>query len=627
MAQNINRYKADLRDFRFLLFEQFELDELLGKAPFEDWDRDNVEMILDEVYKWVTEVLGPINGPGDREGCHFDGTKVTAPKGYKEAWASLYEAGWRSLGKSPDHDGQGAPFALVALVDELQSGANPAFNMYPGLTDGVSEVITHCGTDAQKKKYLPSLCDGTWSGTMCLTEPQAGSDVGANKTRATPIGDGLYKIQGTKIFISAGDHDLTDNIIHLVLARTEDAPSGTKGLSLFMVPRDKLDGSGSNDVAVGSIEHKMGINGSSTCVLNFGENDDCVGELVGTEEQQGIKQMFRMMNIARIGVGIQGLATASAAYLSALEYAKERKQGPSIKAWKDPEAPKVAIINHPDVRRMLIDMKSRVEGIRALAVKLAIHTDHERMLAGKDDAKAAYHKGQVDLLVPLLKAYGSDQAFQVCATAIQTFGGAGYLKDHPVEQACRDSKIYSIYEGTNHIQALDLVGRKLGYKGGVNLQAYVKDVFNLRPGTPRASCAGAGGRGPGERGRDPQRQRHALPRLVPERQDGDGAAGGQPLPRDDGRDHRRLAVARAGVAGVRQARVAARGRRRPFVLRGQEVRRDLLRAERAAGRRPQGRAAGQGRSQRGRHPRRSAGDRLSYFAIASRAAFSGTASR
>ena len=476
MAQNINRYKADLRDFRFLLFEQFGLDDLLGEAPFEDWDRDNVEMILDEVHKWVTEVLGPINGSGDREGCHFDGTKVTAPAGYKEAWASLYEAGWRSLGKSPEHDGQGAPFALVALVDELQSGANPAFNMYPGLTDGVSEVITHCGTDAQKKKYLPSLCDGRWSGTMCLTEPQAGSDVGANKTKATPIGDGLYKIQGTKIFISAGDHDLTENIIHLVLARTEDAPAGTKGLSLFMVPRDKLDGSGSNDVSVGSIEHKMGINGSSTCVLNFGENDDCVGEIVGTEEQQGIKQMFRMMNIARIGVGIQGLATASSAYLAALEYAKERKQGPSIKAWKDPEAPKVAIINHPDVRRMLIDMKSRVEGIRALAVKLAIHTDRERVLAGKDDAKAAYHKGQVDLLVPLLKAYGSDQAFQICATAIQTFGGAGYLKDHPVEQACRDSKIYSIYEGTNHIQALDLVGRKLGYKGGVNLQAYIKDV-------------------------------------------------------------------------------------------------------------------------------------------------------
>lgn len=476
MSQAINRYQADLRDFRFLLFEQFGLDELLGKAPFADWGRDDIEMVLGEVYKWVCDVLGPLNASGDKSGCTFTDGRVKTPEGFKAAWDSLYEAGWRSLGKTAAQDGQDAPFALVALVDELQSGANPAFNMYPGLTDGVAEVVNHFCTDAQKKKYLPGLCAGSYGGTMCLTEPQAGSDVGANKTRATPLGDGMYKIQGTKIFISAGDQDLTDNILHLVLARTEDAPEGTKGLSLFIVPRDKLDGSGSNDVSVGSIEHKMGINASATCVLNFGENDGCVGELVGTEEQQGIKQMFRMMNFARIGVGIQGLAVASAAYLSALEYAKERKQGPSIKEWKNPEAPKVAIIEHPDVRRMLIDMKAKVEGLRALAVKLAMHTDQERALKGKDDDKARYHKGQVDLLVPLLKAYGSDQAFEVCATAIQTFGGAGYLRDHPVEQACRDSKIFSIYEGTNHIQALDLVGRKLGYKGGVNLQAYVKDV-------------------------------------------------------------------------------------------------------------------------------------------------------
>lgn len=476
MSQAINRYKADLRDFRFLLFEQFDLDELLGKAPFEDWGRDDVEMVLGEVYKWVCDVIGPINGSGDVAGCTLVDGKVKTPEGFKAAWDSLYDAGWRSLGKPAEQDGQGAPFALVALVDELQSGANPAFNMYPGLTDGVAEVIAHFSTDEQKARYLPGLGSGTYGGTMCLTEPQAGSDVGANKTKATPIGDGFYKIQGTKIFISAGDQDLTDNILHLVLARTDDAPAGTKGLSLFIVPRDKLDGSGSNDVSVGSIEHKMGINASATCVLNFGENDDCVGELVGTEEQVGIKQMFRMMNFARIGVGIQGLGVASAAFLAALDYAKERKQGPNIKEWKNSQAPKVPIIQHPDVRRMLLDMKSKVEGLRALAVKLAMHTDQERTLRGKDDDKANYHKGQVDLLVPLLKAYGSDQAFEICATAIQTFGGAGYLRDHPVEQACRDSKIFSIYEGTNHIQALDLVGRKLGYKGGVNFQAFVQDV-------------------------------------------------------------------------------------------------------------------------------------------------------
>ncbi len=262
--------------------------------------------------------------------------------------------------------------------------------------------------------------------------------------------------------------------MHLVLARTDDAPPGTRGLSLFIVARDKPDGT-SNDVSVASIEAKMGIKASSTCVLNFGDDDNCVGELVGGEEQKGISQMFHMMNFARIGVGIQGLSVASSAYLNAVEYAKERKQGSSIKQWKDAAAPRVAIIDHADVRRMLLDMKARVEGIRALVVKLTMHIDRVRALGG-NDVEAAYHQGQVDLLVPLLKAYGSDQSFQICATAIQVYGGAGYLKDNPVEQYCRDSKIFSIYEGTNHIQALDLVGRKLGQKGGANVQAFAKDV-------------------------------------------------------------------------------------------------------------------------------------------------------
>jgi alkylation response protein AidB-like acyl-CoA dehydrogenase len=475
VAQPINRYKADLRDMRFLLFEQFGIEDLLGKEPFAEWGREEVEMVLDEMYKWVTEVTGPLNQVGDKQGCTLADGKVTTPEGFKAAWKSLYEAGWRLLGKPVEHGGQGAPFTVHALADEMQSGANTAFNMYPGLTDGVAEVIAAFGTDEQKKTYLHRLFDGSFGGTMCLTEPQAGSDVGASTTKATPIGDGKYKIEGTKIFISAGDHDLTENIIHLVLARTEDAPAGTKGLSLFIVPRDKLDG-GSNDVTTGGLEHKMGINGSATAVLNFGDDGNCVGELLGTEEQVGMKMMFRMMNFARIGVGIQGLAVAASAYQNARDYALERKQGPHISEWKDASAPKVAIIEHPDVRRMLLEMKSKVDGIRALAVKLTMHLDHVHALAGKDDEKAGYHQGQVDLLVPLLKAYGSDQAFQICATAIQVFGGAGYLKDHPVEQYARDAKIFSIYEGTNHIQALDLVGRKLGYRGGVNFQALVKDV-------------------------------------------------------------------------------------------------------------------------------------------------------
>jgi len=475
MAQPINRYKADLRDIRFLLFEQFHLGELLGAEPFRDWGADDVNMVLDEAYRWVTEVTGPLNRTGDVQGCRLEDGKVRTPDGFPAAWKSLYEAGWRGLAKSPEHGGQGAPYALVAMVDELQSGANPAFNMYPGLTDGVFEVIAAFGTAEQKQRYLHGLSSGDYSGTMCLTEPQAGSDVGAATTRAIRDGD-RYRIVGTKIFISAGDHDMSKNVLHLVLARTDDAPTGTKGLSLFVVPRDRLDGSGSNDVSVGSIEHKMGINGSSTCVLNFGENDACYGDLVGTEEQQGMRQMFKMMNIARIGVGLQGLAVASAAYLSALEYARERKQGPNVADWKDPEAPKVPIIQHPDVRRMLLDMKAKVEGIRALAVKLSMHTDRARIAAGKDDEAAAYHQGQVDLLVPLLKAYATDRAYEIAGTAIQVFGGAGFLKDHPVEQCARDAKIFSIYEGTNHIQALDLVARKLGQKGGANLRGFLGDI-------------------------------------------------------------------------------------------------------------------------------------------------------
>jgi alkylation response protein AidB-like acyl-CoA dehydrogenase len=313
---------------------------------------------------------------------------------------------------------------------------------------------------------------------MCLTEAQAGSDVGAAATRATPLGGGTYAIDGTKIFISSGDHDLAENIIHLVLARTPDAPAGTKGLSLFIVPRDRLDGSGSNDVVTQSIEHKMGINGSATAVLRFGESGKCIGELVGTEERRGMAQMFKMMNLARIGVGIQGLAVAGAAYLAALEYAGQRVQGPSIKSWKDPNAPKVPIIQHPNIRRLLLDMKSRVEGIRGLIVKLATHLDRAAALrtTGGDAAAIEYHDGQVDLLVPVVKAYASEQGFQVTVNAIQVFGGAGYVKDHPVEQYCRDAKIVSIYEGTTHIQALDLVGRKLGQRGGANLTAFVADT-------------------------------------------------------------------------------------------------------------------------------------------------------
>ena len=315
---------------------------------------------------------------------------------------------------------------------------------------------------------------------MCLTEPHAGSDVGAAKTEAVKNPDGTYRIRGTKIFISGGDHDLTENIVHLVLARIAGAPPGTKGLSLFIVPKRRIlpdDSSGEpNDVQVSSIEHKMGINGSATCVLQFGENDRCVGELVGGQENVGMSQMFHMMNGARIGVALQGLAIASSAYLNALDYAKERKQGAHVTHFKDPTAPKVPIILHPDIRRMLLEMKSKVEGVRALILKLALHRDKFTAMESVDGAAAAYHRGQVDLLVPIVKAYATDQAFRICELAIQTYGGAGFIKDHPVEQYCRDSKIFSIYEGTNHIQALDLVSRKLGQGGGANFRAFLAEI-------------------------------------------------------------------------------------------------------------------------------------------------------
>jgi alkylation response protein AidB-like acyl-CoA dehydrogenase len=480
--QTINRYKADLREFQFLVFEQFKLGELLGKAPYEAWGEEEVKTSLTECYRFAREVLGPLNVVGDIQGCKLENGQVITPTGFKDAWKRLYEAGWKSIGVPPDLGGAGAPRTLQVLVEEMLSGANAAFNMYPGLAYGAAEVIEQFGTADQKHKFAEHMFNGKWGGTMCLTEPHAGTDVGSAKTTASRNADGSYTVRGTKIFISGGDHDLAENVIHLVLARVDGAPAGTKGLTLFIVPKLAIKDDGSvgeaNDVAVGALEHKMGINGSATCVLNFGDNGKCIGWPVGGEEKlnQGMPQMFKLMNAARISVGVQGVAVASSAYLNALDYAKDRKQGASITHWKDATAPRVPIIEHADVRRMLLDMKAKVEGIRALAVKLTMHQDQVYVYQGKDEAKSAYHQGQVDLLVPLVKAYGSDQGFRVCETAIQTYGGAGYTRDYPVEQYCRDAKIFSIYEGTNHIQAMDLVGRKLGQAGGANLQAFLGDI-------------------------------------------------------------------------------------------------------------------------------------------------------
>ncbi len=474
---NQNYYKANLRDVQFLLFEQFKLDDLIGKEPYPNWGKDEVVTVLEEAYAWVQKYMGPYNALGDAEGCTLKDGQVHVPAPFKEAWKALFDAGWRTLAVEEKLGGQAGPMTLAMMVEEFMCGSNTSFNMYPALTQGAAEVIVAFGTPEQQAAYVPNMFNGKWAGTMCLTEPHAGSDVGSASTQAKKRADGTYDIKGTKIFISGGDQDITPNIVHMVLARTPDAPAGTKGLSLFIVPKVRLDGT-PNDVAVAGIEHKMGIKANATAQLVFGDNDQCIGELVGTTESRGMSQMFHLMNYARIGVGIQGLALASSAYLNALEYAKDRRQGSSIKQWKDATAPRVAIIDHPDVKRMLLDMKARVEGIRALAVKLTMHLDRANAIekTSGDKSIAEYHKGQVDLLVPLLKAYASDQAFSICATAIQTFGGAGFLKDWPVEQYCRDSKIFSIYEGTNHIQAMDLVGRKLMSRGGQNVGAFGKDV-------------------------------------------------------------------------------------------------------------------------------------------------------
>jgi alkylation response protein AidB-like acyl-CoA dehydrogenase len=489
VAQAVNRYKADLREIQFVLFEQLKLQELLGKPPFEAWGLEDIQLMLPEVYRFATEVSGPLNQIGDQEGCKLIDGHVKAPTGFKEAWKRLHEAGWGTLSAPSEWGGQDAPHTLGAVVTELISGSNTSFQMYSGLTLGAAELIASFGTDEQKKLFCTKMLDGTYGGTMCLTEPHAGSDVGDCTTAAVKRADGTYNIKGTKIFISGGDHDLAGNIVHMVLARIEGAPKGTKGLSLFIVPKVWVEADGSNakpnDVTTASIEHKMGICGSSTCVLNFGDNDECRGFLCGTVENQGIFQMFQMMNGARILVGFQGVAAASSAYLNALEYAKDRKQGSSLESMKDPTAPRVPIIKHADVRRMLLDMKSRVEGLRLLGLSLNSHLDRAHALKESDPDRATYHRGQVDLLVPLFKAYGTDQGFQIAATAIQTYGGAGFLKDHPAEQYCRDAKIFSIYEGTNHIQALDLVGRKLRQQGGKPVIDFLSDISRFVAATAK----------------------------------------------------------------------------------------------------------------------------------------------
>jgi alkylation response protein AidB-like acyl-CoA dehydrogenase len=459
---------------KFVLHEMLKIeDTLLKREAFADFGVDDVNMILDEGAKFAETVLGPVNKEGDREGCRFDKGNVTIPKGFHEAYRQFCENGWNAIGVPVDAGGQGAPSAISTASTEMMTGACTSLGIYAGLTVGAAHLIYSFGNDDLKERYMAKMFSGEWAGTMQLTEPNAGSDVGGSKSVAKRAGD-HYLISGTKIFISGAEQDLTENIVHAVLARVEGAPAGVKGLSLFIVPKIRVNPDGSlgepNDVNCGGIEEKIGLHGSATCLMNLGENDDCHGYILG-EEGDGIRLMFQMMNESRIGTALQGVALASGAYLNCLSYTKERVQGVSIESMKDPQAPKVEIIKHPDVRRMLLTQKAYVEGMRAMMYYCAYHIDMGETAADQEEHDK--HMQIVELLTPICKAYCTDMGFHCTELAIQAMGGYGCTADYPVEQYMRDLKPASIYEGTTGIQALDLLGRKVAMKGGALFMNFI----------------------------------------------------------------------------------------------------------------------------------------------------------
>ena len=471
----MTEYNAPVRDMQFILHDVLQLSKYSNLPGFADATPDVVDAILEEGAKLANEVLHPINQSGDKEGCtrHEDGS-VTTPKGLKEAYNTFRDGGWQGLSFDPEYGGQGLPYLLSVVINEMVSSANMAFGMYPGLAMGAAQAILAHGSAEQKQKFLPKMVSGEWGGTMNLTEPHCGTDLGLLRTKAVPQPDGSYKITGTKIFISAGEHDLTDNIIHLVLARIEGAPEGVKGISLFIVPKHVVNDDGSigaaNGVSCGSIEEKMGIHANATCVMNF---DDSTGYLVG-EEHKGLKAMFVMMNEARLGVGIQGLAISEVAYQNGAAYANDRLQGRALTGVKAPEKPADPIIVHPDVRRMLMDQRAFNEGGRAWMYWTALHADlHHK---SEDEATRQKADDYMGLMTPILKAYLTDKGYAHSTNAQQVLGGHGYIQEWGMEQFVRDARIAMIYEGANGIQALDLVGRKLMKDGGRAWQTFFAEV-------------------------------------------------------------------------------------------------------------------------------------------------------
>ncbi len=463
MAQVI----ADRRDVDFVLHEQLQVGDLSKHERYAEFNRKTVDMVITEARNLAVKEILPTQKLGDEEGCKFEDGKVAVPESFHRPYELFVEGEWLAMPEDPEWGGQGMPKTVAIAAGDYFNGANYAFMMYPGLTHGAGKLVESFGTEEQKKLFLKKMYTGEWTGTMQLTEPEAGSDVGALTTTAVKNDDGTYSITGNKIFISSGEHDMAENIIHPVLARIEGAPAGTKGISLFLVPKYWVNEDGSlgefNDVVCTGIEEKMGIHGNSTCSMALGGKGKCRGLLLG-EENKGMRAMFLMMNEARLLVGLQGLSCASASYLNAVNYARDRIQGKNLLQMRDKDAPSVPIIQHPDVRRMLLSMKAYVEGMRSLIYYMGYLED--RRETAEDADSAGVFQGLIELLTPVAKGYVTDRALEICSTGIQVYGGYGYIKEYPQEQLLRDCRITLLYEGTNGIQAMDLLGRKLGMNKG-----------------------------------------------------------------------------------------------------------------------------------------------------------------
>jgi len=473
------QYLPPIRDMQFVLHELLEVESRLAELPAHaETGRELIDQVIEEGGKFCSEVLFPLNRTGDEEGCTYEGDGVVrTPEGFKDAWAKFREGGWPTLTCDPEYGGQGLPHAVGMAFQEMMNSANQAWAMYPGLTHGAYDCLHAHGTPEQKQVYLPKFVSGDWTGTMCLTEPHCGTDLGMLRTKAEPQADGSHRISGTKIFISSGEHDLTENIVHLVLARLPDSPQGTKGISLFIVPKFVPDANGNpgvrNGVKCARIEEKMGIHGNATCVIDL---DGATGWLVG-EPNKGLQAMFVMMNSARIGVGLQTLGLMEVAYQNSLAYAKERLQMRSLTGPKAPDKPADPIIVHPDVRRMLLTQKAYTEGSRAFAYWAALQADVAHGHPDEEVRKDA--EDMLALLTPIVKAFITDNGFVTTNMAMQIYGGHGYIREWGMEQYVRDARINMIYEGTNTIQSLDLLGRKVLGDSGAKLRKFGKLVAEL----------------------------------------------------------------------------------------------------------------------------------------------------